>query len=66
MFGYTIWSAMDNFEWAGGYGQRFGIVGIDFTDPNRPRKPKKSYYWYQQVIKDNGFVQGNYQYPDGL
>jgi beta-glucosidase/6-phospho-beta-glucosidase/beta-galactosidase len=55
VFGYTVWSMMDNYEWAGGFGTRFGLISIDFTDDNRPRTPKDSYYWYKQVIEDNGF-----------
>ena len=50
--GYYIWSFMDNFEWAQGYDKRFGIVRVDYD--TLKRTPKKSYYWYQDVIKANG------------
>ena len=50
--GYTVWSLMDNFEWAHGYQPRFGIVRVDYKTGKRT--PKKSAYWYRDVIKNNG------------
>lgn len=52
--GYFHWSLMDNFEWARGYSQRFGLVWIDF--PTHKRIPKDSYRWYQSVIARNGIT----------
>lgn len=50
--GYFVWSLLDNFEWAYGYSQRFGIVWTDFQ--TQQRIPKDSALWFKQVIQANG------------
>lgn len=47
--GYFIWSGWDNFEWSFGYSVRFGIIYVDYK--SQVRTPKKSYYTYQQILK---------------
>lgn len=49
--GYLAWSLLDNFEWAFGYAQRFGIVRVDY-DTQR-RTVKDSGHWFSQVAKTN-------------
>ena len=47
--GYFQWALTDNLEWHSGYGDRFGLVYIDF--PTGSRIPKDSFYWYQRTIR---------------
>ncbi|MFI1938617.1 GH1 family beta-glucosidase [Streptomyces purpureus] len=52
--GYFLWSLLDNFEWAYGYGKRFGIVHVDFA--TQRRTPKDSARWYARVIARGGLT----------
>lgn len=46
--GYFYWSLLDNFEWAWGYGQRFGLVYVDYE--TQRRVVKSSGRWYAEAI----------------
>jgi len=50
--GYLQWSLLDNYEWAHGYSQRFGIVHVDYA--TQKRTLKDSALWYKDVITRNG------------
>ncbi len=45
---YTVWSLLDNFEWAEGFSQRFGLVHVD--QRTSQRTPKASFDWYRDLI----------------
>ena len=48
MRGFYTWSLLDNFEWAEGFTQRFGLVHVDYE--TQKRTPKRSFDWYARVI----------------
>ena len=50
LMGYFAWSLLDNFEWAEGYEQRFGLVWVNFE--TQERIPKQSALWYQSLLRD--------------
>ncbi len=54
--GYFHWSIMDNFEWAEGYKERFGLIHVDYE--TQQRTLKDSALWYAKVIASNGELLG--------
>lgn len=49
--GYYVWTLMDNFEWAVGLSERFGLVHVDFE--TQARTPKASFDWYRDLIAEH-------------
>lgn len=52
--GYFVWSLLDNFEWARGYGKRFGMVHVDHDSLRR--RPKNSALWYADLLRRHGIL----------
>jgi beta-glucosidase len=56
VLGYMHWSLMDNFEWAEGFGPRFGLYRVDaLTDP-AGRERRRSAEVYARIIKANAIT----------
>jgi len=49
--GYLHWSALDNYEWASGFGPTFGLISIDRT--TFARAPKPSLQWLGDIARAN-------------
>jgi beta-glucosidase len=52
--GYFQWTTMDNFEWVIGYGDRFGLIYVDFD--TLERTPKLSAEWFREAARQNAVV----------
>ncbi|MDB6177846.1 GH1 family beta-glucosidase [Paracoccus sp. Z330] len=46
--GYFYWSLLDNYEWAHGYGPRFGLVHVDYD--TLARTPKASWHAFRDML----------------
>lgn len=49
MIGYLFWTISDNWEWADGYGPKFGLVAVNRAD-GLSRIPRPSYHLFSKVI----------------
>ena len=47
--GYFAWSLLDNFEWAFGYKERFGLIHVDYE--TQKRTPKASYHMFRRFLE---------------
>ncbi|CAL5199039.1 unnamed protein product [Lathyrus oleraceus] len=49
VLGYLFWTISDNWEWADGYGPKFGLVAVDRAN-NLARIPRPSYHLFTKVV----------------
>jgi 6-phospho-beta-glucosidase len=57
LFSYCLWSALDLVSTHQGYSKRYGLIYVNRDETNLEdlrRIPKKSFYWYKDLIKENG------------
>lgn len=50
VLGYLFWTISDNWEWADGYGPKFGLVAVDRYN-NLARVPRPSYHLFSKVVR---------------
>ncbi|CAA0841931.1 Beta-glucosidase-like SFR2- chloroplastic [Striga hermonthica] len=50
ILGYLFWTISDNWEWADGYGPKFGLVAVDRSH-NLERSPRPSYHLFSKIVK---------------
>jgi len=60
--GYFAWSLLDNFEWAYGYGKRFGLIYVDYA--TQQRTIKSSGYFLAQVASRTIIALQSHPAPD--
>ncbi|USN87768.1 MAG: glycoside hydrolase family 1 protein [Candidatus Nomurabacteria bacterium] len=53
--GHLYWSLLDNYEWALGFGKRFGLVEVNYDTLERKIRP--SAYVYKKICEENGVVE---------
>lgn len=61
--GYFAWSPFDLYSWKNGMEKRYGLVAIDYEN-GLTRKPKKSYYWFKEVIESDARTVQRTQYEE--
>ncbi|XP_044500494.1 beta-glucosidase-like SFR2, chloroplastic isoform X2 [Mangifera indica] len=58
VLGYLFWTISDNWEWADGYGPKFGLVAVDRAN-NLARIPRPSYHLFTKVVNTGKVTRGD-------
>jgi beta-glucosidase len=53
--GYLYWSLVDNFEWAEGWGVRFGLIELD--PETQERIPRSSASMFGEICRANAITE---------
>lgn len=61
ILGYTVWSVLDNYEWARGYSEKFGVYQVDFNHPRRTRTPKDSAIMLKNICQSRKIAATSYK-----
>jgi len=62
--GYIHWSFMDNFEWAEGFGKRFGLYLVDYATQKRSLTEGGAFY--TEVCRNNGINEAMFNSAYGI
>src|SRR3989344_2789310 len=54
VIGYFYWSLLDNYEWAHGFTQRFGLIEVNYETMERTVRPSASVY--KQIVEANALI----------
>jgi beta-glucosidase len=52
--GFFYWSLLDNFEFGEGLAKRFGLLSVNYVDPNRRRELRPAAREYAEIVRRNG------------
>lgn len=63
--GFFYWSLLDNFEWQFGYTKKFGLLSVDFSNPNLPRSLTSLADFYRHVCSTAAEFPRKNQQPSG-
>jgi beta-glucosidase len=66
--GYFHWSLLDNFDWQWGFTPRYGLLSVDYQDPDLTRTVTAGAQAYTQIIQAGGVtaaIAAQWPAPDG-